>query len=392
MSKKNRGLRYRYVDSIEDMQYIFEMSNKYAPCYLSSEAYSFDGVCPLRTGTHIIDGDRYYKLTSMWIKDTEHKDGTVTYDTIFNSNGGDKYVCTWIFDKTGEHVSNIHPSKIARMIGRIYKPNKIISENGDDEFDRNKDNKLMQTAKPILGYSKKFDLTEHNVVIYDLNSAYAEPLTNKIIDTYARRDYGFVEANEVGFLFDDNLTIRHEGEYADVIFPLIDSPYKEFVKEQYQIKKTAPKGSKERAIAKQILVIMVGLWQNINPYLRAYIVNTCNEKIKYFLKKYKNKTCMWNTDALYCTERIPELDNLIGEEIGQFKIEYEGLFRQKGLNYQKVNEEDKNVSYRGVMKTLFESDFNILTDPLPKAVLPYKINKNTLKLEINKEYEYGKKI
>ena len=101
---------------------------------------------------------------------------------------------------------------------------------------------------------------------------------------------------------------------------------------------------------------------------------------------------MWNTDALYCTERIPELDNLIGEGIGQFKIEYEGLFRQKGLNYQKVNEEDKNVSYRGVMKTLFESDFNILTDPLPKAILPYKINKNTLKLEINKEYEYGKKI
>lgn len=390
--KKYSNKRYRYVTSLEDMQRIFDISDRYAICMLTDKDYVADVTCPLRRITRVQDGDRYYKITSMWIYPVELEDGTIRYDDVRDHPEVDKkYVCTWIFDKTGANINRIHPSRVSKIANNVYKPAKAVVGDGKDEFDRTEDGKIVQSAKPILGFNKKFDNTEHNVVVYDLNSAYAEALADKIIDTYNPRHFDYVGKDEVGFKFDDdNLKILHEGEPADIIFPIIESPYKDFARKYYDIKKTAPKGSKERDFAKQILVITVGLLQNTNPYLRAFIVGKCNEKIEYFIKKYKDKVCMWNTDAVYCTEHIEELDNLIGEDIGQFKIEYNGLFRQKGQNYQKV---DKNeTSYRGVLKTAFDKDFNLLTDGLPKMILPYKIDKETFRIEKNKEYEYGEKI
>lgn len=381
--------RYRYVASLEEMQRIYAIAEKYSTLQYTDKEYSYNGDGILRNTSYVQNGDRYYKITSMWIEEIKDKEGNVRYEPIVKGDI-EKFACTWIFDKTGESRARIHPSRVSRIANAVYKPDKIIGTN-EDIFDRNKDGKILQSAKPILGFNKKFDRTEHPVVIYDLNSAYAMALVDKIIDTYNPHYYDYVEEGEVGFISSDhNLTIRHKGEYADVIFPLMESPYKDFARKYYNIKKTAPKGSDERELAKQILVITVGLWQNVNPYLRAYVVGKCNEQIEYYLKKYKDKICMWNTDAIYCTEHIDELDNLIGEDIGQFKIEYEGLFRQKGLNYQKLDEH--NTSYRGVLKTLFKEDFNILSDRLPTAILPYKMDKETLEIKINEEYENGEKI
>ena len=381
--------RYRYVASLEEMQRIYAIAEKYSTLQYTDKEYSYNGDGILRNTSYVQNGDRYYKITSMWIEEIKDKEGNVRYEPIVKGDI-EKFACTWIFDKTGESRARIHPSRVSRIANAVYKPDKIIGTN-EDIFDRNKDGKILQSAKPILGFNKKFDRTEHPVVIYDLNSAYAMALVDKIIDTYNPHYYDYVEEGEVGFISSDhNLTIRHKGEYADVIFPLMESPYKDFARKYYNIKKTAPKGSDERELAKQILVITVGLWQNVNPYLRAYVVGKCNEQIEYYLKKYRDKICMWNTDAIYCTEHIDELDNLIGEDIGQFKIEYEGLFRQKGLNYQKLDEH--NTSYRGVLKTLFKEDFNILSDRLPTAILPYKMDKETLEIKINEEYENGEKI
>ena len=381
--------RYRYVASLEEMQRIYAIAEKYSTMQYTDKEYSYNGDGILRNTSYVQDGDRYYKITSMWIEEIKDKEGNVRYEPIVKGDI-EKFACTWIFDKTGESRARIHPSRVSRIANAVYKPDKIIGTN-EDIFDRNKDGKILQSAKPILGFNKKFDRTEHPVVIYDLNSAYAMALVDKIIDTYNPHYYDYVEEGEVGFISSDhNLTIRHRGEYADVIFPLMESPYKDFARKYYNIKKTAPKGSDERELAKQILVITVGLWQNVNPYLRAYVVGKCNEQIEYYLKKYKDKICMWNTDAIYCTEHIDELDNLIGEDIRQFKTEYEGLFRPKGLNYQKLDEH--NTSYRGVLKTLFKEDFNILSDRLPTAILPYKMDKETLEIKINEEYENGEKI
>ena len=384
-------IRYTYVTSLEDMQHIYEIAERYTTIMKTDKEYRYSGVGTLKYISYVQDGDRYYKITSRWIKDIEDKNGKTKYVDVFDV-GEEKYACTWIFDKTGEDRARIHPSRVSRISNAVYKPDKIIGTN-EDIFDRDGSGKIIQSAKPILGYNKKFDKTEHPVVVYDLNSAYAMALVDKIIDTYNPRYCDFVGENEVGFFSSDiNLKIRHKGEYADVVFPLIESPYKDFARKYYEIKKTAPKGSDERELAKQILVITVGLWQNVNPYLRAYVIGKCNEYIEYFLKKYKDKICMWNTDALYCTEHIEELDNLIGDDIGQFKIEYEGIFRQRGCNYQKLDLEEHKTSYRGKSKILFKDDYNILTDRLPTCVMPYKMDKETLEIKVNKEYNNGETI
>lgn len=383
--KSNRQKRYRYVTSFEDMKKIYDISASHSVVVIMDKNYDEKKEAALRKVSRVEDGDRYYKITSCWIFPIEKEDGVVEYKDITEIDECNKFVCTWIFDKTGQDVHRIHPSRVSRISRNVYKPFKAVKGDGEDEFQRTDDGRIMQSAKPIIGYNKAFDKTEHKVVVYDLNSAYAEALTDTIIDTYKPRYFGIVGKDEIGFrFFDIDLEMRHEGDFADIIFPIIESPYKEFARKYYKQKKTAPKGSEERDFAKQILVITVGLFQNTNPYLRAYIVGRCNEKIQYFLDKYKNKICMWNTDAVYCTEHIKELDDLCGEDIGQFKVEYEGLFRQKGLNYQKVDE--YKTSYRGVIKSAFDkTGFNLLTDELPTAILPYKMDKKTYKIIETKE-------
>lgn len=383
---KYANKRYRYVNSLKDMQYIYKIVSSVTHLIKSNKEYKFEAGCPtLRNNTYIVDGDRYYKITTMYIIDEEDEEGNTVYKFIQNTNCN-KYACTWIFDKTDCEQFHIHPSIVSKRSNNVYKPFNLVKDDiCKDLFDRTKDGKIFQSAKPTTGFNPKFDKTEHNVVIYDLNSAYATVLSNKIIDTYRMKCNKIIEEGEVGFMLDADLTmITKVGQRADFVFPLIDSPYKDYVRKWYDIKRNSPKGSKEKDEAKQTLVITVGLWQNSNPFLRAYVVHSCNNIINTIRATYKDKICMWNTDAVYATEHIPLLDEFVGNDIGQFKVEYEGLFRQKGLNYQKVGEH--KTSYRGVLKMLFSEDFNILTDNLPTYILPYKMNDKTLKIEKNKHY------
>lgn len=362
--------RYRYVYSLEEIQKVFDIANANSLVYLSKNEYKFEnGGENLNAESVVYDTDRYYKITTKFVSE--------------NLTKTNDYGCTWIFDKTGNQQNHIHPSLVAKKYAKYYKPYNVVEKN-PKLFELTPEGKLLNSAKPIVGYNPKYDKTEHQIVSYDLNSAYASVLMDKIIDTYNMDFFREVKENEVGFLLDTDLTMVHNG-FADLVFPLIESPYKEYVKEWYWKKKNSPKDSPERAIAKEILVITVGLWQNKNPFLRAYVVNSCNEFIERLILKYEDKVCMWNTDAIYCTEEIPEINALCGTEIGQFKIEYKGLFRQKGTAYQKVD--DGETSYRGIMKMLFKKDFNILTDKLPPNILPYKMNQDTFRIEENKEFQ-----
>ena len=392
LQKNFKVLRYRYVANLKDIQLIFDIANKHSwICELNHEyRYEVDGVAhrtSLKESSFVFDSNRYYKLTTMYVVDKEDKKtGKIKYLDI-TEEGINKYVCTWIFDKTGENAVNIHPSKVARMTYKLYDFREEVNvDKNHCLFTFDQEGRVLESAKPILGFNPKFDKTEHNAVVYDLNSAYAAVLCDKIIDTKRRKLYSNVKVGEVGFRLNSDLDLVEAGSFADVVFPLIDSPYKEFAEKWYKIKKTAPKNSKERVEAKSILVIMVGLWQLHNPFMRAYVVNTCNKRIEYYLNKYPDKITMWNTDAIYATEHIKELDDLVGDDIGQFKVEYEGLLRQSGFNYQKV--EINQVVYRGVLNQAFKFDqnFNLLTDNLPKAILPFTKDPNCSRVIKNQEF------
>ena len=333
---------------------------------------------PLRRASYAHDCDKFTKFTTMYVKEIKLEDGSFDYELV----RGEKYACTWIFDKSGEYNIAVNPLEIQIEAGKYYKPYEEI--NKEDTIFHFWSGKVVESARPLVSYNKKFDNTEHYVYCYDLNSAYANVLKDKIIDTYNWRSYDEVGDGEIGFNFDNNLTLVHKGEgLAFRVYKLIDSPFKEYINKYYNMKKNAPSGSREKKVAKAYLNYCVGLWQNHNPFLRAYVVNTCNEYISKYIKKYKDIVCMWNTDAIYTTEPIEELD--IGTEIGQWKLEYEGLFRQKQTAYQKVDKAE--VTYRGVSKCLFKKDFNLLTDKLPAHDFRYYFDSETCRFEENPLYK-----
>ena len=360
--KKYCNLRTRYVNSLEDFNKMLEWCEKQSDI-IEAPLPKLDFYCNTRVWSFIEDCQRYIKLTTRYIKDIVDDDGNTTYQ--FLTDDDPKYVCTWLFDKTGEDVYHISPNKVYNLMKKVYLPFDIIKEekdlpNEEKKFPLILNGKHAYSASPILGFNKAYDRTEHYCYGYDLNSAYAAVLSDKIPDTYHMRLADFVCDGEIGFDMEERLPLVFPGEFADYVFPLIDSPYKEFVREWYEKKKSAPKGSKEKQIAKEVLVISVGLMQNHNPFLRAYVVNMCNKKIKDIIDAHPEECCMWNTDAVYSTA---PLDLEIGENIGQFKLEYQGMLRQVNNNYQKVDEH--KTTYRGVCKMLFKEDFNILTDPIP---------------------------
>ena len=373
--------RIRYVETVEQMNKIIELATSNDLTILIEEDKDYEFTAsrlPLRRASYVYDCDKFTKFTTMYVKEIQLEDGSFDYELV----RGEKYACTWIFDKSGEYNIAVNPLEIQIEAGKYYKPYEEIDK--EDTIFHFWSGKVVESARPLVSYNKKFDNTEHYVYCYDLNSAYANVLKDKIIDTYHWRSYDEVGDGEIGFNFDNNLTLVHKGEgLAFRVYKLIDSPFKEYINKYYNIKKSAPSGSREKKVAKAYLNYCVGLWQNHNPFLRAYVVNTCNEYISKYIKKYKDIVCMWNTDAIYTTEPIEELE--LGTEIGQWKLEYEGLFRQKQTAYQKVDKAE--VTYRGVSKCLFKKDFNLLTDKLPAHDFRYYFDSETCRFEENPLYK-----
>lgn len=367
-----RGKRIRNVESLEDINSIIEIAKK-VTAVVDATKEKINYTNNTRNFSYVKHGKRYFSITTRYVKDYETEDG-VEYRLT-----NDKYVCTWKFDMSGQESVKVNPSSAWRIGCGYHKPYDIVKE--CPELFSMVDGRIAESASPLLYWNPKYDMTEHECWIYDLNSAYAAVLNDKIVDTYNMLGPGIVGKDEVGFEFESKITLYTSGWHT-FRFKLIDSPYKDFVRKYYNIKRTAPKGSKEREMAKQILNLFVGVLQRHNPFLRAYIVEMCNIRINSYIKKYNEFICMANTDAVYSV--VPLEDIEIGEEIGQFKLEWSGKnFRQKGMNYQK----DGKVSYRGVSKCLFKEGWNLLTDPLPEYIYPYYFNEDKIIVEEDYRYE-----
>ena len=282
---------------------------------------------------------------------------------------------TYIFRKDGDYKIVSDGADCYMISQRYYKApdyrkEKEIVESLGGFTDKGS---FMYSASPLVGFNSKFNNTEHDVYIYDLNSAYAVQLMNKLPDTEEYRLYSIVKKDQVGFMFDEQLTmITQPGMYADIVFDLIDSPLKRFARKYYDMKRYAT-NKLDKLKAKSMLNLTVGYWQRTNPFLRAYVVHSCNNYIKSLIDE---NTCMWNTDAIYSVVPRPDLE--LGNDIGQFKLEYQGLFRQKNNNYQKISKED--TTYRGVPKKWFSADWNILKDDIPKTGNIYRLDKDLMQV------------
>ena len=302
--------------------------------------------------------------------------------------------CTYIFDLNDEDIFIQSGLDCFKEFSRYYKIPKAKDYKWDrlEKYFDEETGKYTCSAKPVLDYNKEFEKKPlENCYEYDLNSAYANTLLEKIPDLYHPvianyPDLVKVEKDEIGFLLDDNLTLVESG-YADIKFKLIETPakLKEFLYKWYNIKKNTT--GVEKLLAKAMLNLPIGYCQRYNPFLRSYVVNKCNKVIKKLINK---TTLFWNTDAIFCTEK-QELN--IGKEIGQFKeIKCDKLV-YVGNTYQ-VNDDDP--TYRGISKSWFKAfekknnrRYDLLKDYDAKIerINYYDFNWNTLELEINPIWE-----
>ena len=304
--------------------------------------------------------------------------------------------CTYIFDLNNDEIFKQSGLDCFKELSKAYKV-KAAKEYNYERLDQclNKETgKYVCSARPILDYNKKYEkqlLTD--CYEYDLNSAYANTLLKKIPDLNKPvianwPDQIKVNKNEIGFILDDELSIVKPGYMADIKFKLINTPdkLKDFLIKWYNIKKVSTGNKKLEA--KAMLNLPIGYCQRYNPFLRSYVVNSCNAAIKQLIN---DDTLFWNTDAIFSLKRRPELE--LGNEIGQFKEIHCDTLCYVGNVYQ-INNEDP--TYRGISKSWFKAfekqhgrRYNLLLDYNKQVsrLNYYELNWKTLKLEVNKIWQ-----
>lgn len=240
------------------------------------------------------------------------------------------------------------------------------------------------SASPLLGYNPEYEFQRIEAWSYDLNSAYSDAMLRGWIDVSKPPRVGVIDPEtEIGFAFDDDgmLYIKKKGS-SFFIFKKQDTPpgVRKYITKWYSIKRraAAAEDKQTKTIAKQHLNYIVGFFQRVNPWLRAWIVCSCNEFISELLDE---NSLYWNTDSICSRVRRPDLEENLGSGIGQWKMDHQGVVAYRGLAYQWNN--DKPV-YRGVAKSWFPDDWDILKDPLPECGNLWEFNKKTFRLEKTK--------
>ena len=250
-------------------------------------------------------------------------------------------------------------------IDRITGMDAFVQLRKMSDFEVLEDEVQMDSARPILWKNEKFENKWVQAISYDVNSAYAYAMIQDMPDTANPLGPGIVEEGQIGFEMFDAM-MKQPGEMAYYRFNLIESPFKHFVEYYYSKKKTTT-DKKEKQKAKDMLNFSVGYLQRKNPFLRARIIELCNERIRSLIDE---NTIYCNTDSIVSLVERPDLE--LGDELGNFKVEHKGDFAYKGFNYQWKNE---TVAVRGVSKQWFDDDFDLLTDELPsKECNKYKFN------------------
>lgn len=379
--------RKRVIKSVKEINKMFSLIKKY-------------GLTPVKIGI----GQKYKSLEAWKIANKESvylsqhiiielKDTKLEITTRYYDYG---VPCTYIFDLNNEDIFKQSGLDCFKEFCKAYKvpKAKTYQYNRLEQYYCEETGKYICSARPILDYNKKYEKQLlKDCYEYDLNSAYANTLLKQIPDLnkpiIAKWPNQIkVKKDEIGFIIDDELSMVKPGFMADIKFPLINTPQKlkDFLIKWYNKKKTATGNAKLEA--KAMLNLPIGYCQRYSPFLRSYVVNSCNDTIKAIIDE---NTLFWNTDAIFSKVRRPELE--LGTEIGQFKEIHCNTLSYVGNVYQ-INNEDP--TYRGISKSWFKAfekengrKYDLLLDydkPISR-INYYMLNWEELKVEVNKLWQ-----
>lgn len=228
---------------------------------------------------------------------------------------------------------------------------------------------------------------------YDINSAYSWAMLQKMpnLDEGIQGLGRCLIPGEIGLRlkgalygnsnFSNTDLMTKPGQYADIIFKTMDSPFKPFVWNWYN-KKVNSNNARDKAKAKEMLNYCIGYYQKINPYIRAVIIGWVNNRIKSLMDK---NTIYCNTDSIVSMKRRQDIEQQFGKGVGQWKLEHKGSFAHKGHNHQWNLE---CPSYQGKPKSWFPKGWDILKDALPDQQNDYDWCIEKGKFIKNKEKKY----
>lgn len=324
----------------------------------------------LPTKYHAMHSSRYSSLTGCYL--ICEKLATLELTTSYHEGKPTTYICSL----NEQNIVAMNGQKAYMQFQKVAKIPSLKKLGLENLLHQNSyDGKYAQSSVPCIGVLNHERAVLSNVYEYDINSAYASVIVREI-PSFSEIEYNrVVKEGEIGFLLNENLSLCHFGEFAEVICKLIPTPkpLKEYIYKWYQKKK---EGDKE---AKCMLNFPIGYFQRTNPFFRAYVVNSCNERIQRLINE---DIFMWNTDAIYSTKK---LDLKIGNGIGEWKEIPIKKIQLLGLNYQI---DDEPPSYRGIPKYWFEQfkkehgrPFDLTLDKIPNRVNKWVMNWNKMKLE-----------
>lgn len=221
------------------------------------------------------------------------------------------------------------------------------------------DGDLCLTSTSLLWYNKVYDNTRNYCYGYDINSAFSYAMLKPMPDTSVSFHSGDIKEGEIGFVE----VVKSQGVYIEPrfsgfaywIYPIMESPFKRFVDVWYGQKQKSEGALRNKA--KSVLNYSIGFLQRVNPFLRATIIYYCNENVKSFIDE---NTVYCNTDSIVSLK--PRDDIILGNEIGQWKLEKEGPFAYRGCIYQWGTDKP---AYRGIPKSWFPEGYDLLTDNTP---------------------------
>lgn len=226
-------------------------------------------------------------------------------------------------------------------------------------------------------------------VAYDFNSHFASVMLEGIPDYKVEpKKLCEVGENEVGFkyVYDDtdgkyflDIVLQNEG-IADIVYPVTEPPIelKKLIKKWYKVKSTT-KDKEEKAKAKAYLVQGYTLLGKKFPPIRAYVAGMAGRQVSSLVDE---NTIRCNVDCIVSTKRRPDLEKIIGEGLGQLKIEAKGTFCMTSVNTYDWIEMDIHKA-NGVNLTLRAPGYDCLHPERKYRSFPYKFNKRTGKVDLN---------
>lgn len=279
------------------------------------------------------------------------------------------------------HQQAISGMRAFNTLQRMSNKGVVDLTNNPEYYDQTFDQwKLGSIAGLIYFNPKLINHRYENCVCYDRRSAYSSAMLEPIPNTNVLpRRFGRVGKNEIGFIemelgYNEEshfYAVFEEGRQADYIYPAIESPFKHFVEYFFNKRKKA-KGVETDKL-KQTLNYAVGYIRRKNPFIHSCILS----RARFYIEALIDEDTLYsNTDSIVSRVRRPDLDALVGDNVGDFKVEHKGSFAYTESGYQWNND---LPSIRGRSKEWFKNaypnGFDILRDEIPFMVNKYEYNR-----------------